>query len=64
MSRLRYSEKLPIRLASFETDKEAPVAFGHVGDHRAMISVRAVLQLRKGDSVLRHTGKPPLELLI
>src|SRR3569623_3764390 len=64
MACLRYSEKLPIRLASLETDKEAPVAFRHVGDHCSNDRRARGLQVGKGDSVLRHADKSPLELFI
>ena len=60
---LRDPEKFPIRLASFETEKEAPVILGHGGDHRGNDRFPRGFKVREPDRFLRHAYEAPLELL-
>ena len=48
--------------ASFEADKEAPVIFGHGGDHRGDDRFPRGFKVRERDRLLRHAGKAPFEL--
>ncbi len=60
---LRYPEKPPIRFASFETDKEAPMILGHGDDHRGDDRFPCGLKVRENGRLLRHAGEAPLEFL-